>query len=791
MQAQGGKASFKWNSFEAKILYGFIFVNLVFIAHLFLRSSNCRLTMDMAASGPSIAQLFYDIGRGFNEQDSATVQITSTSVSSFQHLTFVLPEKKLLGLRFDPLTNEGRIIIRKVAIENGNAVVKAFPVSQITPFNQIANRTEREDAVEFSTVAGANDPGLRIVTGKPIRLGGVFASREVLRLGIINAGLVCACLLLLAAKREVLEGCEELLRVIPAIVASLPRFPKAVLQTLILLPLCLWAVANWWHAGQDVVRFYVDLPIWDHLSLVEHYPAYKAGNLSVFWVQHNEHRIVFPETTMALDFLGFQGRLILPTVLSFSLFFGIWLVIVWALAKDRAVATVPRYAAIFLSAILIAWTGCASPLGSPFLVQWTMNQFFAILALAFLAHLSQTERALWLLPLAACGIVSNYSSGNGLLLWPLLLGLAVCLRIHWRYTSVIGVVGAASTSLYFVGYKQLGALNWRLLLNHPLYLTKFISSYVSMPFAVLRVEPEFGVQIGFISLAGLALLFVIAWRSRLLSTETGIVLFGYAIFILGSGLMTAGGRMNPDDPALQSAKAARYLTSPLTYWGMLAAVSIWVPSRLRNVGTLLATLVALGVSLLLFRMSHKPALAAFSKSIADGYASQQWAALAVENGVFDPATDIIVYPDIQFVPRMAALMRAERLSPFSDPEPFWIGRMSNVVFPGSLGPPAMGGIVASRKLSSTVAIAGWTGVTSTISHRLELVLIDENNRIVGLGERLPAGLPECFANLKIAPDRQWTAFVNLAYGSHMVSPYVVSADRKSLIPLPGKLSIEP
>src|ERR1700722_11475904 len=170
MQAHGAKVRFTWNSFEAKLFYGLIFVDLALIAYVFLRPSNCSLTMEMSASGPSVAQLFYDVGRGFNEQDSATVQITSNSLHSFQHLTFPLPEKTLSGLRFDPLTNEGRVIIRKVAIENRNSVVKAFPVSQITPFNQIANRPERENEVDFSTVAGANDPGLRIVKGKPIRL---------------------------------------------------------------------------------------------------------------------------------------------------------------------------------------------------------------------------------------------------------------------------------------------------------------------------------------------------------------------------------------------------------------------------------------------------------------------------------------------------------------------------------------------------------------------------------------------------------------------------------------------
>ncbi len=557
-----------------------------------------------------------------------------------------------------------------------------------------------------------------------------------------------------------------------------------------MLPLCLWAIVNWWHAGREVARFYIDSPVWDYLSTIDHYARYKAGDLRVFWVQHNEHRIVFPEAIIALDLLYFRGRILLPTLLSFALYVGIWFVMVWAFAKDRSVMSLPRYAAIFLAAILMAWTGCAASLGSPFLLQWTMNQFAAILSLVLLAKLSVSGRRFWLLLLALSGVICTYSSGNGLLLWPLLLCLAVSLRLAWRQISIIALAGALSTGLYFSGYKQLGTLNWRVVLTHPAYLTKFMAAYVSMPFAVLRAETDFGVRIGLISLVALALLLLRAWHARLLATPTGIVLFGYAAFILGSGLMIALGRMNPDDPLIEIAKAPRYLTLPLTYWGMLAIVSIWVLARTPFMGTILATGVAVGLSLLLFRMSHKPAFNSFSDSVATGYATQQWSALAVEAGILDPVPDLILHPDNRFVPRVIPLMRAEKLSLFSTPEPFWIGREVNAIFPGPLRRPASGGIIASQKLQTAVTVAGWTNERSTLFHHLELVFVDENNRIVGLGERLPAGLPKCFAKLTIPPDRQWSGFVNLTYGSHNVSSYIVTEDGHALIPMSGNFSID-
>ncbi len=551
--------------------------------------------------------------------------------------------------------------------------------------------------------------------------------------------------------------------------------------------MCVWAIFNWWHAGREVARFYIDLPVWDYWDTITHYARYKAADLSVLWIQHNEHRIVFPETIFAFDLLVLRGQIVLPTVLSFCFFGGVWLVMAGALAKDTEITTIPRYAAVFLAAILMAWKGCATALGIPFLMQWTMNQFFTILALWFLARLSESRRMVWLAPLCASAIVSNYSSGNGLLLWPILIGVALLVRLPWRQLGNLGLVGVFSIAVYFVGYKPLGPLNWRALPEHPIYFAKFMASYVSMPFANLQGDPSFGVHVGLVSLAALGVLLVMAARMKLLTTPTGIVMFGYFAFVLSCGLMTALGRMNPLDPYLQSPKAVRYLTVPLSYWGALAILSVWVTARYaRESGTVTATILAVLLSLLLLKMSHKPRYDAwYQSSITNTFANQQWAALAVESGVLDPVPDIFLFPDIHFVPQVAPLMRSERLSLFSKPEPWWIGRDVKAVFALPLRAAQAGGIVATERLETAIAVAGWSSAGSGSSGHLELLLVDEDNRIVGLGEKLPAGLPERFSKLSLTPANQWTGFVNLAYHSHAVSPYAVTPDGTALIPLTG------
>ncbi len=562
---------------------------------------------------------------------------------------------------------------------------------------------------------------------------------------------------------------------------------KIIWGVLILAPLSFWAILNWWHTAVDVSRFYINYPVWDYFVVEDHHTRYKAADLSVFWVQHNEHRIVFPELLFAADQLWFHGQIVLPLVASFCFYFGIWLVAVYALSQDRTVSFVPRWAAALLAAILLAWLGAAYPLATPFLLQWTLNQFTAILAFSFLAKASVNSRPLWLFALLGSAIISTFSSANGLLLWPSLLLFAAYLRLGWQRISLIAASGALSSALYFVDYKSPQPVDWQPVIAHPVYFAQFIGVYLSMPFAFLKPESVFGVQVGLFSLGALAVALLWAWRNKALKSQTAIVLFGYMAFVLSSALLTAVGRMNPDDPAFQSAKAVRYLTMPLSYWAVLAAILVWVIARVPGAGTILATVFVASTSLLLFRMSHKRGFADFSNSMNESYATEQWAAMAIESGIVEPNTSLILFPDGDVLPRSIPVMRQEKLALFAKPESSWVGRDAKGIFPAQPGPPVAGGIVASKKLQNAITVAGWARDSSD---HLELVLVDEDNRIIGLGKRLPAGLPQCFEDLRTPQNQQWTGFVNLAWDSRSATPYIVSPDQKTLRPLPTELKID-
>jgi hypothetical protein len=228
---------------------------------------------------------------------------------------------------------------------------------------------------------------------------------------------------------------------------------------------------------------------------------------------------------------------------------------------------------------------------------------------------------------------------------------------------------------------------------------------------------------------------------------------------------------------------------PLSYWGTLAILSIWATARcFRLFGTLLACTLTIGLGLLLRGVSHNPGYGAwYDFVVTDSFANQQWAALAVESGILDPVPDGILYFNSRFVPAFVPLMQAERLSLFAKPKASWIGRDYREIFPGPLHAPVEGKIVRSERLETALTVAGWTNANLSNNRYLELVLMDENNRIVGFGKRLPAGLPMRFSKLNLSRAKQWSGFVNLKLQSHLVSAYVLTEDGRDLMPLKSQM----
>ena len=66
------------------------------------------LRVTIAAPGPTVAQVFFDAGSGYREQDSATVPISAKE----RRYEFAIPSTTIRGLRLDPGVIGGRYSIQ-------------------------------------------------------------------------------------------------------------------------------------------------------------------------------------------------------------------------------------------------------------------------------------------------------------------------------------------------------------------------------------------------------------------------------------------------------------------------------------------------------------------------------------------------------------------------------------------------------------------------------------------------------------------------------------------------------
>ncbi len=150
-------------------------------AALSRRDTRYELRVQVSSSVSSQAQLFYDIGQGYREENSSTQQLSASPDGRVQQLAFPLPTATIYSLRFDPLNTAGHFVIRDIEIRSRRGPVLRLSPSNVQSLNQIAQIETRGNQVEGTTVAGANDPGLRFALSQPLLLK-KFSRRDKLKM---------------------------------------------------------------------------------------------------------------------------------------------------------------------------------------------------------------------------------------------------------------------------------------------------------------------------------------------------------------------------------------------------------------------------------------------------------------------------------------------------------------------------------------------------------------------------------------------------------------------------------
>jgi hypothetical protein len=116
--------------------------------------------VDIQSSQPGVSQIFYDIGRGHNEQDSYQVQINSRNLQKY---IFPLCAKVIKSIRFDPINVSAMVRIKDARVENKQGdIIKKILLKDFRAIQQINKMEISGDALIINTTENANDPILLI-----------------------------------------------------------------------------------------------------------------------------------------------------------------------------------------------------------------------------------------------------------------------------------------------------------------------------------------------------------------------------------------------------------------------------------------------------------------------------------------------------------------------------------------------------------------------------------------------------------------------------------------------------
>ncbi len=557
-------------------------------------------------------------------------------------------------------------------------------------------------------------------------------------------------------------------------------------QALLFAILAAWLCFECFETIALIFRYYNQLPVWDYWRIPENLAKYQAFDVTILWKQHNEHRIIFPELVFVADMLLWHGSEILPLLVSVATYVGIWVALSFVLFSVKSISFEAKSFACLLGAIVMFWGGSVCVLAAPFLLQWPLMQLAVAGALILLAYAKRDLGNRALAASIASAVVATYSSGNGMFVWPVLLGAGIILRLNRRQMIILTAAAIASIGVYFIGYKFSSSLNIRAMLAHPFFTLGFIGSYLSMPFAGYK-PPQFGIRIGLISLAVVIYCLVLVIRAGRIRQPIAIVLFGSYAFTLLTALVTAGGRMNPEDPTMTSAKAPRYVTVPMVNWAVFVFICFWVLAEFRSRRSEVRAL-AIAMTLLLY--ISFTSLRVWLRDAGNDFSEQQMTALSIEDGLRDPKLLEKAFPGAEFILAYLPKLEKERLSVFHNSRAGWIGKPVTQ-FASIHSTVATGEIVTVLPIRSGIELSGWVDDSTLRGPYTWIVLVNEVGRIVGFGKRLPAGFPPDLRSPRIPSALGWVGFVSTKQKVAAVTAYVVDGRKKWLVPLEGAVPLPP
>ena len=380
-----------------------------------------------------------------------------------------------------------------------------------------------------------------------------------------------------------------------------------------------------------------------------------------FFELHNDHRIATTRLVFAASHLFFHGRIWVPQVTSLAVQ-ALLVALLWKFAR-RLSPPDPADGILAGTIVCCLFSGQQSinfiwGFQVQFFLVYAMagGALFALMRAAEAAD--QAARARWMIACLLPGAASSYSMANGVLIWPILVSAALCLRLRRAWTAATAACGIAVFAQYFSGWHtsvlDAPAPAWRIFI--------FALAHAGTPIVPLAKWLGAGDSARDViaTVAGGVVIGAALWMWLRNRKGKGAPAAHFAVFAAAASFAIASGRAHLP---LAEAFRSRYITPGYILWVsvLLLAWPRWGARRKFAV----VLLVAAGIAPFQLEKLRE----------AGGYgASLQQASAALAAGVNDPDVWPYLLRPVTDSREAVEWLRQNHLAIFSEEWTEWVGR---------------------------------------------------------------------------------------------------------------------
>jgi hypothetical protein len=301
---------------------------------------------------------------------------------------------------------------------------------------------------------------------------------------------------------------------------------------------------------------------------LQFYTEATNGDVSAWWAQHNEHRIILSRILFWSDIKFFNGTSAFLIIV--NLLLAAFSSIIFFLYTNKHLNKSSKLSKTIINCTIILLLFSRMQKGN---FDWAFqSQFFLAYSMPLLAfyllyraHSAPKFNRAYFISSCLLGIASAGTMANGVLALPLLVMLSLALRMKWQVPALLSCLSIATLLAYFHNYQSIAhhGSTTEVLLHQPLELMQYILLYIGSPFHHMFWKAQIFAYIASIGLISSSVFFLKKYipdpknHALELSLLTFILYIGITAVGTGSGRLIFG---------TSQALVGRYTTPALMAW---------------------------------------------------------------------------------------------------------------------------------------------------------------------------------------------------------------------------------